>query len=305
MPIFHHNELQLHYLVRGSGEPVLLIHGLGSSGADWAFQIPALEQQFHVIAPDLPGSGHSTTTTRTYRIESFAECLWALLDSLEISRVNIIGFSLGGAVALEMALQRPVSVPRLVLINSLASYEVDHWRKWLEVRKLLMQVRILGMRRVAKLVAGRLFPHPWQQPIRDRTRAVISSAHSGVYRGMVNALQNWNATERLDQLQSQTLLIAAEHDFTPLADKHLLAAKLHAAIVVVRGSRHGTPFDSIVLTNASLIALLTDQMLPSAEQWMLDTPDRLPTWPQIGSIAHEHAASLECEQTMRNLGLRP
>jgi pimeloyl-ACP methyl ester carboxylesterase len=70
----------------------------------------------------------------------------ALLDHLEVERPNIIGFSLGGAVALEMALQRPNSVPRLALINSLASYRIDHWRKWLEARVSSASVSLLGMR---------------------------------------------------------------------------------------------------------------------------------------------------------------
>jgi hypothetical protein len=120
--------------------------------------------------------------------------------------------------------------------------------------------------------------------------------------GMTKALQHWNATDRLDLLQSRTLLIAAEHDYTPLAEKHALAAKLHASIVVVRGSRHGTPFDSIVLTNASLMALLTDQVLPDTEEWVVDAPERLPVWPQNGSIAHEHAAALEHDQAAQMFG---
>jgi len=201
-----------------------------------------------------------------------------------------------------MALQRPACVPRLVLINSLASYKVDHWRKWIEVRKSLLLVRVLGMRRIGKLVAGRLFPHPWQQPMRDRTRNVLGSVQSASYRGMVGALQHWNATDRLELLQSQILLIAAEHDYTPLADKLELAMQLHAGIVVVRGSRHGTPFDSTMLTNASLIAALMDQDLPSAEHWMLDRPEKLPTWPQSDSIAHEHALARKHDQSMPILG---
>ncbi len=276
MPIFHDNNIELHYLMGGSGEPVMLIHGLGSSSADWVLQIAALEKCFRVIAPDLPGSGSSAPPNSIYSIESFAQSLWALLDGLGISQVNVVGFSLGGAVALEMALQRPACVPRLVLINSLASYRIDHWRKCLEVTRSWLLARLFGMQRIATSAARRLFPHPWQKPMRDRTRAVVSKVSAAAYLGMINALQHWNATDRLRLLQSRTLLIAAEHDYTPLAEKQILAAQLHAEMIVVRGSRHGTPFDSSMITNASLIALLKDQPLPSEEQWVLDTPERLP-----------------------------
>ena len=60
----------------------------------------------------------------------------------------------------------------------------------------------------------------------------------------------------------------------PLAEKRVLAAQLRAALVVVRGSRHGTPFDSIQATNASLLALLTDQTLPGCDWLSCDAPSR-------------------------------
>ena len=62
-------------------------------------------------------------------------------------------YEIRGAVALEMALQRPKSVPHLVLINSLASYRIDHWRNWLEARISAAIVRVLGMRWMARLLA--------------------------------------------------------------------------------------------------------------------------------------------------------
>src|ERR1700730_4375491 len=101
MAFFVDQEKSLHYLVRGHGEPLVLIHGLGGSGADWAFQVAALEKRFRVIVPDLPGSGHSPPPRDAYAMQWFAATLWSLLDRLGVDRTNIIGFSLGGAVALE------------------------------------------------------------------------------------------------------------------------------------------------------------------------------------------------------------
>ena len=68
MPFFRDDDLSIHYLERGHGEPILLIHGLGSSGADWAFQVAALEPHFRIIVPDLPGSGHSSPPLTEYTI---------------------------------------------------------------------------------------------------------------------------------------------------------------------------------------------------------------------------------------------
>jgi pimeloyl-ACP methyl ester carboxylesterase len=289
MPVFDDGARKVHYLVRGSGEPTLLIHGLGSSGADWAFQVPALESRFHLIVPDLPGCGHSPGEPE-YSVRGWARCLWALLDALAVKRANIVGFSLGGAVALEMALQRPASVPRLGLINSLATYRVDHWTKWCKARIDATLVRILGMRRTAGLIAGRLFPDAQQQPMRARAQTVIGAVPAKTYLDMAAALERWSAVERLNALQSRALVIAAEYDYTPLADKRWLAARLGTELVVVRGSRHGTPFDAIRITNACLLALLTDQALPPAEDWVRDDPRSPLPLHLENSLADEHAA---------------
>jgi pimeloyl-ACP methyl ester carboxylesterase len=289
MPLFCNEGLSLHYLERGRGEPLLLIHGLGCSGADWAFQVAAFEKRFRVIIPDLPGSGHSPPPRGEYTIDGFASALWALLDHLDVSRTNIIGFSLGGAVALEMAAERPESVPRLGLINSLATYRPNDWRKWLETYGSATLVRLLGMRRAAWLLALRLFPEPWQRAMRDHAAAAVGAVPASSYLGAGLALARWAIIDRLDRLTSRTLLIAAENDFTPLAEKLALAAKLKADIVVVRGSRHGTPFDSVEATNASLLALLTDQPLPPQTRWVRDTPTRAQALSLAGSIAEDHA----------------
>jgi len=289
MPVFGSSQSGLHYLSRGRGQAVLLIHGLGSCGRDWALQVPALEKRFQTIVPDLPGCGHSKALRGGHSIAGFARALWALLDHLEIATSNIVGFSLGGAVGLEMALQRPSSVPRLALINSLASYILDDRYKWFEARFPAALVRLCGMRAAARVAAARLFPEPWQGALRERASAVIASVPARTYLDMGLALQQWSAVDRLHRLEAKTLLIAAEHDYTPLAEKRALAARIGAPLVVVRGSRHGTPFDAIQATNASLVAHLTDQELPHPDRRVRDAPDHAGSLTLAGSIAEEHA----------------
>jgi 3-oxoadipate enol-lactonase len=291
MPFFRDDGLTIHYLERGRGEPILMIHGLGSSGADWAFQVAALEGRFRIIIPDLPGSGHSPPPRSEYTIGGFAHALWKLMDHLNIATPNIIGFSLGGAVALEMSTLRPAHVPRLALINSLATYQPRDLRKWLETYVSATIVRLLGMPRAACWMAARLFPDPWQRAMRDHAAQAMSLVPANSYLGTGLALARWAILDRIDRLKCRTLLIAAENDFTPLAEKLELAAKLNAELVVVRGSRHGTPFDSVEVTNASLLALLTDQPMPPQTNWVRDTPTRAQALTLAGSIAEEHALS--------------
>jgi 3-oxoadipate enol-lactonase len=291
MAFFVSDGMSIHYLARGQGEPLLLIHGLGCSGADWAFQVAVLESKFRVIVPDLPGSGHSSAPPKGYDIAEFAATLWKLMDHLRIEKTNIVGFSLGGAVALEMATARPLCVPRLGLINSLATYRPNDWRKWMETYVAAAMVRMIGMPRAAVLMAARLFPKPWQRAMREHAASAIGAVPATSYLGMGLALARWAILDRLGLLQSRVLLIAAENDFTPLAEKRDLAKLLGGQIVVVRGSRHGTPFDSVEATNASLLAWLTDQPLQPQNRWVSDSPTLVQSLSLAGSIAEEHALS--------------
>lgn len=268
----------------GAGPPVLLVHGLGSSGADWAFQIPALAGRHRVIVPDLRGSGRRAGAPGPYSIAGFADELWALADALGHETLDLVGFSLGGAVALEMALARPDRVARLVTINSLPSYRVDHWRKWLEVHVQAALVRTLGLPRVARMVARRLFPHDHQAPMRARVVEVLGAQPVRSYLATADALAGWCAGERIGALRARTLLVAAEHDYTPLDEKRAWARRMGAAFAVVRGSRHGTPFDSIAATNACLAAFLADAPLPPDDTLAIDPPERMPGAPPPGIL---------------------
>ncbi|HLZ99601.1 MAG TPA: alpha/beta hydrolase [Steroidobacteraceae bacterium] len=250
---------------------MLLIHGLGSTGIQWIHQVEALEARFRLLVPDLPGSGRSRPPVEEYSIAGLGAWLWSFIDGLGIPRINIAGFSMGGAIALEMALQHPDRVSRLILINSLASYRLDHWRKWRERLVPALLIPLIGRRNTAALTARRLFPHPWQGALRARAVDVITSVPTDTYFALGRALTRWAAVDRLSRVRSKTLVIAAEEDFTPLDEKRLLACELRARLVVIRGSRHGTPFDSVRATNALLCAFLLDQPLPPPEQCVCDS----------------------------------
>ena len=268
---------QLHVRSFGRGDPVLLIHGLGSSGDDWAFQLPALAARHRLVVPDLPGAGRSPKPSGRYRLATMAAILWRLLDHLDHERVHLVGFSLGGAVALEMALQRPERAHRLALINSLPSYRVDTFSKWLEVNLHVALVRTLGLRRTARLIARRLFPEPHRAAMRERVVSVLGANEVAPYLATARALAGWCTLDRVDQLRTPTLLLAAEHDYTPLAEKHASAARLGATLAIVRGSRHGTPFDAIAATNACLLAFLAGEPLPPADSLRIDPPELTPS----------------------------
>jgi pimeloyl-ACP methyl ester carboxylesterase len=112
--------LRIHHTWGGRGAPVLMIHGLGSAGyLGWRFNLPAVAGRHRVLAPDLPGFGRSEKPRTRYGIPLFTRTLLRYLDGRKLDRVDVVGVSMGGRVALELGLRHPERVSRLVLVNSL------------------------------------------------------------------------------------------------------------------------------------------------------------------------------------------
>ncbi|CAM3974065.1 2-hydroxy-6-oxononadienedioate/2-hydroxy-6-oxononatrienedioate hydrolase [compost metagenome] len=112
--------LQLHYQDVGTGEAVVFIHGSGpgaSGHSNFKQNYPAFAAAgYRVIVPDLPGYGASSKPQTVYSLDFFVSALGGLLDALDIQRCVLIGNSLGGAIAIKLALDQPQRVSRLVLM---------------------------------------------------------------------------------------------------------------------------------------------------------------------------------------------
>jgi pimeloyl-ACP methyl ester carboxylesterase len=105
---------RLRYLVAGDGEPLLLVHGLGGSAANWLALAPLLLPGRRLIVPDLPGHGGSDPLPAAASLTAYADSLAALLDG----PTAVVGHSLGGAIALRLAIRRPELLSALVLAGA-------------------------------------------------------------------------------------------------------------------------------------------------------------------------------------------
>lgn len=112
--------VQTHYLEGGTGPPVVLIHGLGGQSLDWTALLQDLVRAgYHVYAPDLPGFGRSSRPPdRTYSVREQATFVESFLRALGLQRVALVGISMGGWISATVALEEPVVVERLVLLDS-------------------------------------------------------------------------------------------------------------------------------------------------------------------------------------------
>jgi pimeloyl-ACP methyl ester carboxylesterase len=106
------------YRMAGSGPPVLLLHGISDESASWLPVLADLAEHHTVIAPDLLGHGESDKPRADYSVAAFSNGMRDLLDVLDVDRVTVVGHSLGGGVAAQLAYQYPDRVDRLVLVST-------------------------------------------------------------------------------------------------------------------------------------------------------------------------------------------
>jgi pimeloyl-ACP methyl ester carboxylesterase len=112
------DDLAIHYLAAGDGEPLVLIHGYAETSETWRAVIPALARRWRVIAPDLPGIGDSAIPADGLDMATAATRVHALAASLGVTRARVVGHDIGMMVAYAYAAMHPAEVDKLVLMES-------------------------------------------------------------------------------------------------------------------------------------------------------------------------------------------
>jgi len=110
--------LPIRYLVAGTGPPLVLLHGAGDNALDWRWVMPDLAATHRVYAPDLPGSPESDRPAADYSSAFFERFVVGFLDALGVERTALVGNSIGGLMAMRVALSEPARVTELVLVDS-------------------------------------------------------------------------------------------------------------------------------------------------------------------------------------------
>jgi pimeloyl-ACP methyl ester carboxylesterase len=129
IPFAGNPHVRIHYYVGGSGSPVVLVHGLGSRAEDWANLMPQLVRDHHrVYALDLPGYGRSDWPREaTYSISELTGAVEAFMDDRHLDKTDLAGWSMGGWIAMRVALDRPQRVRRLAIFDSAGTRFALNW----------------------------------------------------------------------------------------------------------------------------------------------------------------------------------
>jgi pimeloyl-ACP methyl ester carboxylesterase len=218
MPIFEFlPSCRIYYLDENvtASNSVLLLHGLGVNSTSWLYQIPSLIQAgFRPIAPDAPGFGQSTYPGGRAAIVHFVEPITALLEKLQIQHIDVVGISMGGTMALQLALDHPQLVSRLVLVNTFAHLNIISLRSLPYFLSRFILVHTLGLSTQAKTVAKYIFPYPDQELLRQGLIEQVRQADPRAYRAAMRALVRFDVRNRLREIHCPTMIIIGERDTT-------------------------------------------------------------------------------------------
>ena len=237
-------DLQMYYEIIGQGEPVLFIHGLGSSARDWESQVGFFSRHYQVIVLDVRGHGKTDKPPGPYSIPLFAQDVLSLLKTLNLGPVHVVGISMGGMVGFQLAVDAPEIVKSLVVVNSGPEMVVRTFKDQLQVWQRFLIVRLAGMRKMGEVLSGRLFPKPEQENLRTTFIERWAENDPRAYRDSLRAIVGWSVSEHLEKIACPVLVIAADQDYTPVEAKASYLRQLkQGEMVVIDDSRHATPVE--------------------------------------------------------------
>jgi pimeloyl-ACP methyl ester carboxylesterase len=168
--------MRLHYLVEGSGPPVIFVHGLGGFAESWRRNLSALGRHFTIYAVDLPGCGQSDKPNVPYRLPFFVRVLGSFTEALQLEKPSIVGHSLGGAMVVAYAVAHPWSVGRLALVAPVVP-GFGYRPSWLYRLAVIPLLGELGAACASRNIVRRSIARCFQQPDPDEVDFLVDHGY--------------------------------------------------------------------------------------------------------------------------------
>ncbi len=196
------NGINLYYETHGSGPPLILLHGGLGSGEMFGPVLPLLAERHQVVVADLQGHGRTADIDRPLDVRLMAGDIAALIDHLGLDKPDVVGYSLGGGVALQTAARYPAKVRRLVMVS--ANLRPDAIYPEMRVQQGQVNAAAAEFMKETPMyqLYQRVAPRPEDFP---RLLTKIGEAMA----------QDFDFTEEVRDLQMPTLVVAADADMAP------------------------------------------------------------------------------------------
>lgn len=241
---------QIAYREAGSGDPLVLIHGVGMQSAAWAPQIKALSKSHRVIALDMPGHGGSSPLPAGSDLAAFVAWLRAALEELGLTRVSLAGHSMGALIAGGFAVSHPEMVSRVALLNGVFCRQPD-MRAAVEARAKTIRSGSFD----TKTPLTRWFGDG-DSAARDQVAIWLAEVNPAGYATAYSAFAKGDATyaDGFSRITCPLLALTGDGDpnSTPAMSQAMAKAAPHGRAVIVTGHRHMVNLTAVDTVNAEL-----------------------------------------------------
>ncbi len=251
--------IKFYYEISGSGEPLLFLHGLGSSTRDWEFQVPVFAPKYKVITMDLRGHGKSDKPKGPYSISMFAKDVAGIIKLLDLSDVSIVGISMGGAIVLQLAIDYPDLIKNLVVVNSRASI-IDANALNQIINDRINIIEKSGMEGMGKTLASALFIKPEQEESRKKMIKRWAENDTDSYISSLKSFIGFNLMKEINKITCPTLVITSDEDYSPVSVKEEYAKLIpNSCVKVINDARHAVTMEKPDEFNEILMKFLVKQ----------------------------------------------
>ncbi len=258
--------IDLYYEEHGSGEPLLLIQGFGGNTVAWGPLVPALAARYRVIAFDNRDAGRSGQAAQPYTIADMADDAARLLDALSIPSAHVLGASMGGMIAQELALRWPQKVRSLILACTTCggprSAGWDELCQRLDLVRELREMPAPDSELVQQQLSWMFSPEFLANPTPAFQEFILSTLqYPAPLEGMkrqAEAIRRHDTYDLLQQIAAPTLVIAGEDDPLILAENsRILAERIpNAQLILYPRLRHGFNLEDPERVHADILSFL-------------------------------------------------
>lgn len=260
MPKIRVRNAELYYEEHGSGEPLLLVPGLGGVGSYWRSQLADFGRRYRVILHDHRGTGQSDHSRITYSVEQMTADLLALMDELDIERAHLVGQSTGGAIGQIMAIEHPERLGKLVLSSTWTAADAFFRRCFAARSEILLRSGAAAYQRASSLF---IYPSWWisanaAQLESEEAVGLATFPPVEVVVSRIDAILAFDRTAQLGRITAPTLVIAARDDhLTPPYFSEALAGAIPGArLVLLDRGGHAASRISAEEFNRAVLAFL-------------------------------------------------
>ncbi len=248
----------------GSGEPLLMINGLGTTSAHWHRTRPVLARVYRTLALDNRGAGRSDAPEGIYPISLMASDALAVLDAAGVAKAHVFGVSLGGMIAQELTLRNPERVGSLILGCTTVCEPMGPHAVKPDAELLAALARHSLTPHESNELLSQFLYHPETPRERlDEDMAVRSRWPPNPlgYQGQLQGIMGWSAHERLAQIAVPTLVMHGEADkFIPPGNANIVAQRIPGAkLVMIPKANHVFWTDQPALTHELMLEFLAEQ----------------------------------------------